>query len=120
MDLKLKHSSETILEHEFSANKQGYDALEVDSFLDEILSDYVAIEQYIAATKNKIANLEKELNFYKSKSDKLEVEYTMLNEKFKFVGDNQEVSLSNLDLLKRISALEAALYKLGEDPSKIK
>ena len=120
MDLKLKHTADSILDHEFSANKPGYDALEVDSFLDEIVSDYIATKQYIGKCESKIKELEKEKNIFKTKNDKLEVENALLNEKFKYVSNNTEASLSNLDLLKRISALENALYKLGKDPSEIK
>ena len=43
-----------------------------------------------------------------------------MREKLGGITDNKEASLSNLDLLKKISSLEQALYKLGVDPSTIK
>lgn len=120
MDLKLKHNVDSILDHEFGPNKVGYDALEVDMFLDEIVSDYIAMQQYLPKVKKTIEELEKENALYKSRVEKLEIENAIFNEKFKSISENQEVSLSNLDLLKRISALENALYKLGKDPNEIK
>ena len=42
-----------------------------------------------------------------------------MNEKLKNISDNENASLSNLDLLKRISALEQALYKAGINPNTI-
>ena len=38
----------------------------------------------------------------------------------KNISDNESVSMANLDLLKRISTLEQALFKAGINPSNIK
>lgn len=120
MDLKLKQSADSILDREFSANKAGYDAYEVDSLLDEIVSDYLAMQQYLQKKEKYISDIEKENVLLKSNVEKLEVENAVFNEKFKSISENENLSLSNLDLLKRISALENALYKLGKDPNEIK
>lgn len=120
MNLKLKLNADIILDHEFTANKAGYDALEVDSFLDEIVTDYLAISQYSSKVEKEIADLKSHNALMKEKLEKLESENAILNEKFKSVENNDSASLANLDLLKRISLLEQALYKLGKDPSEIK
>lgn len=120
MDLKLKHTADSVLEHEFQAVKPGYDPFDVDSFLDEIVTDYVAIQQFLQKNKKILEELKKENQVLKNKVEKLEIENAVLNEKFKSVSENDNASLSNIELLKRISALENALYKLGKDPSEIK
>ena len=120
MELKLKQSASSIIDRQFDANKAGYNALQVDSFLDEITSDYVAFEQYVSKSNKTIDDLNREINHLKDKLSKLEIDYAVLNERIKDVPEGVEISLANLDLLKRISALEQALYKLGKDPSQIK
>ena len=120
MDVKLKHDASSIIDHQFDGNKPGYDALQVDSFLDEVASDYVAIEQYISKYNKLIEELKLENKTFKDKISKLEMENALLNEKLKNVPEGAEISLANIDLLKRISLLEQALYKLGKDPSSIK
>ena len=120
MDLKLKHSTDEILEHEFKSNTAGYDALEVDMYMDEIVQDYYAIQQYSEKAEARLKELEKENHSLKEQKDKFEAENAVLSEKIKMLSANESGSLANIDLLKRISVLEQALYKLGKDPTKIK
>ena len=120
MQKKLTLSSDEILNKEFSLQYKGYVPQEVDSFLDEVASDYVAIEQYVSKCKKFIEDLQLENKSFKDKISKLEIENALLNEKLKNVPEGAEISLANIDLLKRISLLEQALYKLGKDPSTIK
>ena len=45
----------------------------------------------------------------------------ILNDKLKNISDNDSnVTLSNIDLLKKLSLLEQALFKAGIDPNNIK
>ncbi len=120
MGLKLKHNADSILEHEFQAVKNGYDPFDVDSFLDEIVTDYVATQQFLLKNDKLIENLQRENTDLKNSVEKLEIENALYKSKFKSVAENDNVSLANIDLLKRISALENALYKLGKDPNEIK
>lgn len=120
MKLLLKQSADSIIDRQFDGNKVGYDALQVDNFLDEIASDYVAMEQFAIKKEKAIEELKNEIAHLKEKNSVLEADNAILNEKMKDVPEGVEISLANIDLLKRISALEQALYKLGKDPSEIK
>lgn len=120
MKLLLKKSADLIVEHQFSSNKAGYDALEVDSFLDEIVSDYVSVDQFLIKNEKFIESLNQEISSLKEKNAVLEANNAILVEKLKDVPDGVELSYANIDLLKRISSLEQALYKLGKDPREIK
>ena len=45
-DLDLKLSAKEINSKEFQATDGGYDALQVDKYLDLVVNDYIAFEQY--------------------------------------------------------------------------
>lgn len=120
MKPNLKLSAKRIVDQEFSGKKPGYDALQVDEFLDEVVKDYIAFEQYSNQTSATIEDLNKTCKLLKERLAQVEIQNSVMTEKFKNISDNKDVSLSNLDLLKRISLLEQALYKTGIDPSKIK
>lgn len=120
MNLNLKFDPKKIVDHEFSGKKPGYDALQVDRFLDEIVTDYIAMEKFKKEANLMIEELDKTCKLYKSRLNEVEVKNVVLNEKLKNISDNVDASLSNIDLLKRISLLEQALFKAGVDPSKIK
>ena len=120
MKVNTKLSPSKIVDKEFTPKKHGYDALEVDKFLDEIVDDYILLEQYVTRLEKEHEDLMKTAKLYKSRLDQAEIQNEIMKEKLGDITHNKDVSLSNLDLLKRISALEQALYKLGVDPSTIK
>lgn len=122
-ELKLKLSASEINSKEFQAKNGGYDALQVDRYLDLIVNDYIAFEQYENSTKKLFANydeLVKTCEIYKSKLSESEYQRTLLQEKVEVLKQNEGNATSNIELLQRISTLEQALYNLGKDPSKIK
>ena len=121
MDLKLKLNSQKIVDKEFHGKKPGYDPLEVDEFLDVVITDYVQMEKYINEVNKTINELQKTCKIYKDRLDNVEVQNEILNDKLKNISDNDSnVTLSNIDLLKKISLLEQALFKAGIDPNNIK
>ena len=99
---------ETILNKEFKIDTRGYRLKEVDQFLDEIIADY--------QTFNKII-----LDLQKEKEDQTEVILNLKQEirnlkttvEISKSSSNQEGS-SNLDILKRISNLEKAVFGRNE------
>ncbi len=115
----LKLNANKILHKQFEGAKPGYNALQVDTFLDTVISDYEYMEKYISTSEKKLDELQK-LNAMLNKNlTKIEAENAVMNEKFQNISDDDNISLSNLDLLKRISALEQALFKAGIDPKNI-
>ncbi len=120
MKVQTQLSANKILDKEFCAKKPGYDALEVDKFLDTIVDDYRNLEAYINELENKTSELSQTVKLYKERMDKLEIQNAVMTDKLANISNNESASLANIDLLKRISMLEQALYKAGVDPSKIK
>lgn len=115
-------TSADILEKKFRANVKGYDAEEVDAFLDRVIETMVRYESF---TKNDLPRLEKagtQLDKLTKRNQELEVELAILKDKFAGLAENDTLSVNqnNLELHKRIGQLEKALYQLGQDPTKIK
>ena len=122
-ELNLKLSAQEINSKEFSGKNGGYDALQVDRYLDLIVSDYIAFEQYVNNNKKLIKSYEdlrKTCETYKSKLSEAEYQKALIQEELTLLKQNEGMSVSNIELLQRISVLEQALYNLGKDPSKIK
>jgi DivIVA domain-containing protein len=120
MKIQTKLSPSKIVDKEFSAKKHGYDALEVDKFLDEVVDDYISLEQYITKLEKDYEEVMRTTKLYKTRMDQAEIQNEVMREKLGDISNNKDASLSNIDLLKRISSLEQALFKLGVDPSTIK
>ncbi len=98
---------EDILNKEFRIDTRGYRLKEVDQFLDEIIADY--------QTFNKII-----LDLQKEKEDQTEIILALKQEirDLKTTVEisksaNKEEGISNLDILKRLSNLEKAVF--GKD-----
>lgn len=119
MALQLKLNSNTILHKQFEGNKPGYNAMQVDAFLDTVISDYETMQLYVEASEKKIEDLSNLNEILNKRLSKAEVDIAVMSERLKNIADNDDASLSNIDYLKRISALEAALFKLGVDPNSI-
>ena len=101
---------EDILNKEFRIDTRGYRLKEVDQFLDEIIADY--------QTFNKII-----LDLQKEKDDQTEVILNLKQEIrdlkttveiSRSAANRDDISGSNLDILKRLSALEKAVYGRDE------
>ena len=98
---------EDILNKEFRIDTRGYRLKEVDQFLDEIIADY--------QTFNKII-----LDLQKEKEDQTEI-ILALKQEIRYLKTTVEISksankedgISNLDILKRLSNLEKAVF--GKD-----
>jgi DivIVA domain-containing protein len=122
-ELNLKLSAQEVNSKEFSGKNGGYDALQVDKYLDLIVSDYIAFEQYVNSTNKTVKafeDLRRTCETYKVKLSESEYKQALLQEELNILKQNEGMSVSNIELLQRISVLEQALYKLGKDPSKIK
>ena len=101
---------EEILNKEFRIDTRGYRLKEVDQFLDEIIADYQAFNKIIRdleeekANQNEvILNLKQEIRDLKTT---VEISRT--------AQSKDEMGGSNLDILKRLSALEKAVYGRDE------
>lgn len=120
--LEKKLTRQLILQKRFKADVKGYDALEVDRFLDEICDDYERIETYLSTTIPDLLALKEQFTKLKERFHQLEVEYADVKEKASVIDKNKtvEINQDNFNLYRRIGLLEKELYKLGVDPNKIK
>ena len=119
MPVKLLLDSNKIYHKEFEGTKPGYDALQGDSLLDIVIQDYDKMESFIAETDKKIQQLEAKVKMLNEQLSKAEALNVNLNARLGDIKDNQDTSLNNLELLKRISKLEKALSKAGINPNTI-
>ncbi len=94
-----------ILEKEFKIDPRGYRPQEVDKFLDMVIRDYT---EYIAIIKKK----EKDIKDLMEDNSKLKQEIRYLKEHLELnkSSENTNRVSNNVDLLKRISQLEKAVF----------
>ena len=88
--------------------------------LSQIIRGFWRLDTWELSTDELIDNLNKTNKMLKDRLTTTEANLAVLEEKMKNISDNESVSMANLDLLKRISTLEQALFKAGINPSNIK
>ena len=106
---KIKLTPQDILEKDFKIDTRGYRLKEVDQFLDEIIADYQAFNKMI-------------LELQKEKDDQTEIILNLKQEirelkttvEISRSSNKDDISGTNLDILKRLSALEKAVYGRDE------
>ena len=103
---KIILTPQDILEKEFKVDARGYRPQEVDKFLDIIIKDYT---EFMAINKK----LAKENNLLNDEVNRLRKEIRHLKELEDIEDDRPSSRYNNVDLLKRISQLEKAVY--GKD-----
>ncbi len=116
----LHYSSKSLLDVQFTADLKGYDAFQVDKVLDDVIDDLKYYEKYYDDSKNYIRQLETEVQKLKEEKKRYELEIGALKNRLQGIKTSQNLNDSNIDLIRRISKLEDALYKKGVDPTTIK
>ena len=121
MAVKLFLNSQTIVNHVFPlVYKNAYDATEVDKFLDVVLQDYRLVESStLVVTKEYEALLAKH-KALEAEKRKIEVELEKYKAKFANIKSADGVTTDNIELVRRISALETFLWAHGFNPDTIK
>lgn len=119
MAAKLFLDSNKIYHKEFEGTKPGYDALQVDSFLDIVIKDYETFEEFQQASAKEIDELKTKVKFLNDQLTKVETENASMKSKLSGISNNSDAALNNLEYLKRISALEKALKKAGINPNMV-
>ncbi|MCD8203658.1 MAG: DivIVA domain-containing protein [Coprobacillus sp.] len=120
MENGFNHSAKSILDKVFPSSEKGYDPYEVDCFLDEIISDYLLLEQNGYITEAKYASLVSEINELRKENQSLKIDLDSYKRRFDGISSTKNVSKENIDYITRISKLEKALFDAGIDPSSIK
>ena len=101
---KLFLTPEEILNKEFKIDARGYRPQEVDKFLDMIIHDYT---EFMSVIKK----IEKDNRILIEENNKIKTEYRKLRSNIEASEDGLRSSVSNVDLLRRLSNLEKIVYK---------
>ena len=109
---KISLMPQDILKKEFKIDTRGYRLKEVDQFLDVIIDDYEQFLNMINTLEKEKADLLAEIMSLKQelRNSKLSMEVARNN------VDNVEVT--NVDIIKRLSQLEKMVYGLKSDDKK--
>ena len=109
---KISLMPQDILKKEFKIDTRGYRLKEVDQFLDTIIGDYEEFLNIISTLEKEKADLMAEFMSLKQelRNSKLSMEVARNN------VDNVEVT--NVDIIKRLSQLEKMVYGLKSDGKK--
>ena len=102
---KLFLTPEEILNKEFKIDARGYRPQEVDKFLDMIIHDYT---EFMSVIKK----LEQDNRILIEENNKIKTEYRKLRTNIEASEEaGGRTTVSNVDLLRRLSNLEKIVYK---------
>ncbi len=110
-DLEIKLSPQEILDKEFNYDAKGYSPREVDTFLDDIISDYKEFAKFLKEAEKEKKDLIDENNYLKNELRKMKLE-------IESIKDNSSLgkfTSNNVDLLRRISNLEKIVYGKSDE-----
>ena len=93
-----------ILDKEFKIDTRGYRTQEVDKFLDVIIGDYT---KFIALVKR----LDSEKKALIEDNLRLKKELREAQDKIELLKNTSSKEITNVDMLRRISMLEKAVFK---------
>lgn len=106
---KIALTPQEILDKEFKIDARGYRPQEVDKFLDLVINDY---NEFITEIKR----LKKEIAYVNDENTKLKNELRRIKANIEAAeGSASNSSVSNVDLLRRLSQLEKVVYGKNED-----
>ena len=121
MEVKLFLNSQTILNHEFPlASKNAYNAEEVDKFLDMIMQDYKVVESNVIIPTKEYETLKSKNKTLESEKRTIEVELEKYKARFTNIKSSDNVTTDNIELVRKINALEKFLWAHGFNPDTIK
>lgn len=100
MQAKVKHNVVTILNKQFNIDFKGYSPIEVDSFLDEIITDTKAYVETIQLLNQHIEQL---------KQQNLQLQQQLMQANGSLEVLKESPLTANADVIKRIARLEALL-----------
>ena len=120
MAIKLKLNSKEILETKFPNVPRGYDPLYVDEYLDKIIRDYKIVESNCLIGCKEIDLLNDRIAVLEKENEQLKITNSKYESRLKDIHENDNVTIDNINLVKRINQLEKFLYQHGYMPDQIK
>ncbi|MBQ6841132.1 MAG: cell division regulator GpsB [Bacilli bacterium] len=106
---KIYLTPQEILEHDFKIDARGYRPQEVDKYLDMIIRDYTEYNNIIRSLDKKVKDLNEDNYTLKQEIRRLQAELESAED-----AANNQKSVTNIDLLRRISQLEKVVYGKNE------
>lgn len=106
---KIFLTPQEILEHDFKIDARGYRPQEVDKYLDMIIRDYTEYNNIIRSLDKKLKDLSEDNYTLKQEIRRLQAELENAED-----AANSQKSVTNIDLLRRISQLEKVVYGKNE------
>ena len=102
---KIYLTPQEILNHDFKIDARGYRPQEVDKFLDMVIRDYTEFNSIIKSLEGQIKDLTQDSYTLKQEIRRLQEELESAE-----AVENNSKSVTNIDLLRRISQLEKVVY----------
>lgn len=120
MPIKLKKNSDYLATKKLPHKTKGYDPLEVDTLLDEIIRDYELVESGILLSKEEYQSLLKQIDALKKDNIQLKIDLDKEKGRWKYISTDSNIHIDNLVLLERIGKLEKVIKeKLHLNPDEI-
>ena len=122
MSIKLKKNSDYLANLEIPSASRGYNSLDVDALLDQIIKDYETVEQNHLLSKEEYQELKDKINNLVKENTELKIELDNEKGRWKYIkNDGRDIHIDNLELLQRIGRLEKVIVeKLHMNPDEIK
>ena len=107
MENRFKLKVEDVLNKQFNIDFKGYSSMEVDEFLDLVINDYQEYDAMIKQLGDHLQEYERQIASLKARVVELEGKQEV-NETAYSLPDN-------VDILKRLTRLENAVFKKSEE-----
>ncbi|MEG0034236.1 MAG: DivIVA domain-containing protein [Bacilli bacterium] len=115
-----KELSNDILNKKFLAEKDGYSPIEVDEFLDVIITAVSQNETTYFTLLNENESYLKSIESLKKELEEVKFNFGLFKQKFKYIKENDIINnAASVDLIRRVNQLEEFLSSKGFDPKKI-
>ena len=92
----------------------------LDKFLDMIIQDYKLVESNIVVPQKEYENLINKNKLLESEKRKIEVDLERYKARFTNIKSSDNVTTDNIELVRKINALEKFLWAHGFNPDTIK
>ena len=103
MEKRFKLKVEDVLNKQFNIDFKGYSSVEVDEFLDLVINDYQEYDAMIENLGERLQEYEKQIAAMKAKIIELEGKQGAVQEE-------SAAANGNVDILKRLTRLENAVF----------
>ena len=111
--MKKNFNSSIILNKKFDIELSGYNAKQVDQYLDKIILDYKVFEEEIQTLEDKLEEKMVVINLKDDEIEKLNLEIVNLNDQITNINQN-----SSPELVKEISELRMQIKSLTKNISR--